>query len=1060
MFRVSLATLCVLFTLTLSDAQVTTQTILGTVSDRTGAVIPGVTVTATNLETNFSRQATTDESGQYAVRLLPTGTYRVEIGVASFKKWTQTGIVLDVNRSARVDPVLDVGTLAESVSVTADAPLVNTSDAGIGRTVDNAEIINLPIVNRNVYTLLDLTPGVERTESGNAFGFSEQRTMINGGSYGGAGTVNYFLDGGNNTTGLRGTGNTAPNPDAVQEFRVITNSYSAEFGRYAGGVIDVITKSGTNKYHGSLFEFIRNDELNANTWGALTRPPLRRNQFGGTFGGPVQKDRTFFFGSYSGLRQREQEFKSAAIVPTALERNGDFSASRIKPNDPLTRQPFPGGVIPATRFDPTAGRILADHIPLANLPNNFYQATQGEPTDSDEYQVKVDHSLTQSHLLTGSYFRNQGKVVESLAGNLIWSQRLFDFTQQNFNASDTWTISSNVINQFRATYVRNFGGRLNIPQKTLADFGSNFRIQGTPSLPQIQVSGYFNLSQGIAGPVAGSNYYGLRELLNVTRGKHSLKMGADFSLEKFIHDTTLNNYGTFTIDGNFSGNALGDFLLGRPRTMNQDAPVTKIDNTWYSGFFIQDDWRIHRRLTLNLGLRYDLQLPVTDPFDRKLTFVPGAQSSVVPTAPANLLFPGDAGIGRGIVKADKNNFAPRIGLAWDPFGDGRTSIRSAAGLFYGAGSGNEFNSTADNQPFTIRQRFNSVRSLTDVYGDLPGGVSPFPYSYTPANPRFIFPASVAGPSQEMRWPYTYQFNFSVQRQLLSDLSVEGAYVSSLSHKLPFTADANYPVFGPGATSANVDSRRPILPSTLGVIGVLNSIMNGSYHGFQMTIDKRMSRNFLLKGYYTFSKSLEGARMQNDTTSGGAQNAKNLAAERGRTDNDRRHNMVMSAVWQIDYFKAMPVAKQLLNDWTLSSIVTLRSGAPITVTAGTDRNLDGNNNDRGNLVGAPRLDPNRSRSDVVGAWFDKAAFQIPATGQDGNAGRNILDEPGRKVIDLAIFRDFRIRETMRLQFRAEMTNAFNMVNLSTPILTLNNNAVGSIRTARDMRQAQLGLRLSF
>jgi hypothetical protein len=201
-------------------------------------------------------------------------------------------------------------------------------------------------------------------------------------------------------------------------------------------------------------------------------------------------------------------------------------------------------------------------------------------------------------------------------------------------------------------------------------------------------------------------------------------------------------------------------------------------------------------------------------------------------------------------------------------------------------------------------------------------------------------------------------------------------------------------------------------------------------------------------------------MQNDTTSGGAQNAKNLAAERGRTDNDRRHNMVMSAVWQIDYFKAMPVAKQLLNDWTLSSIVTLRSGAPITVTAGTDRNLDGNNNDRGNLVGAPRLDPNRSRSDVVGAWFDKAAFQIPATGQDGNAGRNILDEPGRKVIDLAIFRDFRIRETMRLQFRAEMTNAFNMVNLSTPILTLNNNAVGSIRTARDMRQAQLGLRLSF
>ena len=263
------------------------------------------------------------------------------------------------------------------------------------------------------------------------------------------------------------------------------------------------------------------------------------------------------------------------------------------------------------------------------------------------------------------------------------------------------------------------------------------------------MSGFFTLGQAIAGPVAGSNYYGVREVLNLTRGSHSLKVGADFSLEKFIHDTTLNNYGTFSFDGTIAGNALADFILGRPRTMNQDAPITKIDNTWYAGFFIQDDWRLRRNLTLNLGLRYDLQLPVTDPFDRKLTFVPGAQSKVVPTAPANLLFVGDAGIPRGIVSTDKNNFAPRVGLAWDPFGDGRTSIRTAFGLFYGSGSGNEFNSTADNQPFTIRQRFNSVRSLTDVYGDI-GGVSPFPYSFTPANPRFIFPASVAGPGPRLQ----------------------------------------------------------------------------------------------------------------------------------------------------------------------------------------------------------------------------------------------------------------------------------------------------------------------
>ncbi len=1042
------------------QAQVTTATILGTVADRTGAVVPGVTVTAVNTATNFSRSAATDEYGQYAIRFLPTGVYRVEVDSKSFKKFVQTGVILDINRSARVDPVLDLGTISESVSVTSDAPLVNTSDAGIGRTVDNAEIVNMPLVNRDVYALLNLTPGVEVSESGNAFGYPEQRTMINGSAYGGSGTVNYFLDGGNNTMGLRNTGNPAPNPDAVQEFRVITNSYGAEFGRFAGGVIDVITRSGANALHGSLFEFLRNDKLNANTWGALSRPPLRRNQFGGSLGGPIVKDRTFFFGSYSGLRQRQMQFKNSAIVPTPLERQGDFSASRIKPTDPLTRQPFAGGLIPAPRLDPTAKRILEQYVPPANLPGNFFQVTQPEPLDSNELQVKVDHSLTRSHQLTGSYFMNKGKNLESLAGNLIWSQRQFSWMQQNFNVSDTWTITPAMINQLRSTYVRNFGGRLNLPEKSLGDLGSKYQIQGQPSLPQITVSGFFTLGQGIAGPAAGSNYYGLRELLSVTRGKHTLKMGADFSLEKYIHDTTLNNYGVFSFDGTISGSGLTDFVLGRPRTMNQDAPVTKIDNTWYAGLFVQDDWRIHRRLTLNLGIRYDLQLPPTDPHDRKLTYVAGARSRIVPSAPPGLLFPGDEGVGRGLVAPDRNNFAPRVGLAWDPFGDGKTSVRAAFGVFYGSVSGNEWNSTADNQPFTTRQRFNSVRSLTDPYGDLPGGASPFPYSYTPANPRFLAPSAVLGASLDFRWPYTYQTNFSVQRQLTGGLSVEAAYVSALAHKLPFQRDLNYPVYGPGATAGNVDNRRPIQPGVLGAISQLGSIMNTSYHGLQMTVEKRMARNFQFKGYYTFSKSIEGARMQNDTTAGSAQNMTNLRAERSRTDNDRRHNAVFSAIWQVKYFQGVPVARRLLDDWSVSAIVTMRSGAPFSVTAGQDRNLDGNNNDRANVVGNPRLDPNRARSATTAMWFTPAAFAAAATGQDGNSGRNILDEPGRKNVDVGIFRDFGLRESMKLQVRGEITNALNLVNLGGPTSNLNSSAVGTIRTARAMRQAQVGLRLTF
>jgi hypothetical protein len=1041
-------------------AQVTSATILGAVTDKSGAVIPNAQVTATNLDTNFSRSATTNERGQYSITPLPVGTYRVEVTAPGLKKFVQTGIILDVNRSARVDPVLEVGPLEETISINADAPLVSTAEVSLGRTVGNAEILNLPIVNRDVYSLLSLTPGVEFTETGNAFGYPGQRTLINGASDGGTGSANYYLDGGNNMAVLRNTGNPVPNPDAVQEFRVITNNYSAEFGRFGGGVIDVVTKSGTNDWHGSLFEFFRNDALNANIWNATSKPPLRRNQFGGTFGGPIVRDRTFFFASYSGLRQRQEEFKNSAIVPTAAERLGDFSASRIKPVDPLTRQPFPNNQIPLALFDPAARRILENYIPLANLPGQFFETTQPHPLDTNEFQLKIDHSLGRSHQLTGSYFMNKGLDIESLRGNLPWATREFSWTQHNVNLGETWTVGPSALNQLRLTYVRNFGGRLNLPQTSLGDLGSKFQVQGPPSLPRITVSGYFELQQAISGPVAGSNYYGLRDVFSVIRGRHSLRFGGDGSLEKSIQDTTLDNYGIFNFDGSKTGNALADFLLGLPRSMNQDAPVTKTDSVWYLGLFVQDDFRIHSRLTLNLGLRYDLQLPMTDPQDRKLTFVAGRQSQVVPSAPLGLLFPGDPGVGRGIVAADKNNFAPRIGLAWDATGDGRTSVRAGFGVFYGSISGNEWNGSADRQPFSIRQRFNDPRSLSDPYGNLPGGVSPYPYLYNPASPRFLFPASVGPISLDFVWPYTYQMNFSVQRQLTSDLGVTAAYVGALGRKLPFKPDINYPVFGPGATTANIDARRPILPGILSQIGLLQSNMNSDYHGLQLTVEKRMARNFSFHGFYTFSKSLDDADLQNSSTNDAAQNANRLDLERGRTSNDRRHNFVLSAIWKTDYFRGRAsLLRAILDGWTLSTIVSVHSGEPFTVTSGRDNNLDGNNNDRANLVGDPQL-PDRPRSEAIQQWFNTAAFVPNAIGQDGNSGRNILDGPGSKNVDIALFRDFRLRNSLRLQFRAEMTNAFNLVNLSNPNNNLNSSAFGTIRTADPMRQVQLGLRLWF
>lgn len=1051
---------------TSSHAQAVTGMILGNVKDATGAAVPGADVTATHLGTQFTRTTKTDPAGQYALRLLPVGDYKLEVAMPGFKTYSQTGIVIEVGRNARVDATIETGGVEEVVSVVADAPLVETNSASLSRIVGQNEVLNLPLVNRDLYALLSLTGGVSSNDPSNSLGGPEQLTTINGSSRAQVGSVNFQLDGGNNTAGLRGTGNPAPNPEAVQEFRVITNSYAAEYGRYQAGIVDVVTKSGTNQFHGAAYEYFRNEKLNAERWTppgvTSTKDPLDRNQFGAALGGPIQKDKTFFFASYSGLRQEETYYRNTAVVPTALERGGNFSQSAIKPRDPLTGQPFPGGIIPASRFDAAALTIQERFVPQANLPNNFFEVSRPDPLNTNEATFKLDHYLSPSRNLAFSYFYQKGTDTQplSLTGNIPWVDRDFTWSQHNLNLADTWTLNSTTINQLRATYVRQFGGRVNNPTTSLGDLNSRFTIQGDPTLPRLSVSGYFTGQTSIAGPDAGSDYFGLKDTLSIARGNHSLKFGAEVSYEKIVHDTLLDNYGVFAFNGSKTGNAYADFLLGLPSTMTQDAPIRKTDNGWFLSLFAQDDFRVHPRVTLNLGVRYDLQFPFTDPDDRKLAYVPGQRSQVSPTAPEGLLFPGDPGISRGIVKTDYNNIAPRIGVAWDPQGDGRMSVRAAFGIFYGATTGNEWNTTADNQPFTVRQPFPTVRTLSDPYGNQPGGVGPFPFLYDPASPRFTLPAQVFGPSLDFVWPYSYQMNLTVQKELFRDYSVSASYVGALGRKLPASVDRNYPVFRAGATTANVNARRPYQPGVIGQARVLESIFNSDYHGLQLSAEKR-GANFSAKAYYTFSKALEDV----DYQGGGlpaVQNSNRIELERGRTTFDRTHVFVVSGIFRTDYVKdGSSLKKALLNDWTLSAIVTLQTGQPLTIGSGQDRNLDGLTNDRANLVGDPRLDSGRPREELIEAWFNTAAFAQPALGTDGTAGRNIVVGPGYRNVDLGLFRDIRFGGGMMLQLRAEATNAFNVVNLQNPGTGLNAPATfGRIRTARDMRRIQLGARLSF
>ena len=1047
-------------------SQQVTGSILGNVLDPQGAAVADTKVDARNLDTGLARTVQTNGHGEYRFDFVPPGTYEIDVVRPGFRPFRQTGVV-QVGQFARIDARLQLGDATATVTVEAAVAPVNTTDASVGQTVNGEQITTLPMVNRNAYSLLTLTPGVQNTGNAIALGFPAQRTFVNGGADATMGSVNYYLDGGSNVSSLRNTGNTTPNPDALEEFRVDTNNFSAEYGRFGNGVINVVTKSGTNQLHGSAFEFLRNTALNANTWNGLTKPPLHRNQFGGAVGGPIVHNKTFFFGSYSGLRQNTTTYVSSAVVPTGAERSGDFSAVTKPVIDPLSGVQFPENKIPVSRFDPTAVNLVNKYIPQSNFANSTYQGQIPSPYNTDEFLLKVDQSFSDNQRLTVSYFTTAGTNSILPGGNLPWSVQAYNWRQQNLSANFTSTLTPTLLNQAWINYTRYFGGRVNDPAISLHDLGSDFMPQGTPSLPNIAVTGYFTLGQSIAGPVAGDNLYAVRDVASYTHGNHSIRFGGDFSLAKDIQQTLLNNYGTFSFTGaktgpkTNQGDGFADLLLGLPVTMNQDAPEDALYNFWMGGLFVQDDFKIHPRLTFNLGLRYDVQTPPTDPQNREETWVPGQQSKTIPSAPLGLLVVGDAGVERGVVPTRWHHIAPRLGVAWDPFGDGKTAIRAGAGIFYGSVSGNGWGTVENSQPFAVRAQYSNVASLTHPYANFPGGVSPYPYVYTPSTARFITPSGLLPIALDFQWPYSYQFNFTIQRQIAKGVSLSGGYVGTLSHHLAFSPDVNYPVYNSTATSSNYNNRRPYGNGLVSTINVMESNGTAAYNALQVKASKSMGKHVSLTAFYTFSKSLALEQMDGASTNGGVQDANNLALDRGRSDYDQRHNFVAAVIWNLNYYRGSSVLlRNVLNGWTLSPIVTFSSGMPFTVTSGKDNNYDGVSNDRANLVGNPYLDPNRPRTQVLAQWFNTAAFVANPIGTDGTSARNLLDAPGYKNVDMGLFRDFPLNEKVKLQFRGEFTNFFNLVNLNAPNATLTSSTFGQITGAQAMRQLQLGVRLTF
>jgi hypothetical protein len=1085
-------------------AQQITGSIVGTVKDQQGAVVPGASVKATNADTGFSRVATTANDGAYRIEYLPVGKYQVEVEMAGFQKFVQENIVLAVDQTEALNVTLDVGAASQTVTVTTAPALVDTTSAVLGRTVQPAEIIGLPLVNRNAYAELSLTPGVQSNSASGAtnasnsnpsgtpnyqIGVPSTQVIVNGGIDGGVPMVSFFLDGGSNMTGIRNYGNPLPNPDALEEFRVETSNFSAQYGRMSSAVVTAVTRSGGNQFHGSLFEFVRNTDLNATPWNSSLNAPYHRNQFGGTVGGPVKHDKAFFFFSYAGLRQTVGQFLSGGVVPTTLERQGDFTQSKVIPNLPGTKTKVDGtnsspncqapkvGCVPSSILDPTAANIIGKYIPLPNSANNAWTGFFTGPTNQDEYLGKYDQVLGDKDHLSVTYFylNTTQNANGSSTANLLWDINQSFSKQQNLNLNDVHTFGPTTINQVWFNFTRVAGGRVNLPQISLGGLGSNFTIQGPKALPNINVSGYFNNGGALAGPVTTTDFYSLRDLVSMTKGKHSINFGAELALDKNMIVGNLDNFGVFSFQTSApttTGNALGDFVTGQVNTMEQDTPYHGLLSDWHTAFFVQDEYRVTPRVTANLGLRWDIDVPPVESSNLTGTFVPGVQSTVIPTAPLGLLYPGDKGVPRGIVDLRWHHISPRVGFAWDPFGDGKTAVRAAAGIFYGSVSGNEWNQPANAQPFAIRQTFNSITSLTNVYGNkasFPNG-DPFPYTYSPSNPRFLPAASVESISQNTQWPLVYQINTAIQRQLPSQVSLTAAYVGTLSHDLPIMIDDNYAPYAPGASTSqtSINARRPYDPGVLGQNIFLISNQTASYHSLQISAHRPLTRNLMLNGFYVLSHSFQSS---NESAVGlaTAQDFAHLEEERGPTDNDRRHTASISGIWNLDYYKGSnSLMSQLANHWTISSIAILYSGAPVNIVTGSNKNFDSANNNRPNLVAGQDafLDPHRSRSVAAAEWFNTAAFAangpglgIGPYGADGNAPRDYLRAPGYRDIDLGIFRNITF-ERFTLQFRGEATNAFNLVSLNAPTANLASSLNGRITSAASPRLIQLGARLTF
>ena len=1109
---VLLCLLAMLITGVHAGAQQITGSIRGTVQDPSSAFVQSASVSARQTETGLTRSAITDAGGAYVLVELPVGHYELQVEAKGFQKYVQQGITLNVNETATVPVHLAVGAESQVLEVNADAQLIQGTVTSLGKTVTEREVLDLPLNGRNFTQLgllqpgvVPLTPGLSEAggslRAGQSYAVNGQRPESN----------NFLIDGANNFNGVDGGFVLKPPVDAITEFRILTHNANAEFGNALGSTTNIITRSGTNRFHGALWEFLRNDVLDATNYFAVKTEPLKQNQFGGTFGGPIRKDKTFFFAYYEGFHNRQGQTQSST-VPSLAERQGDFSAIcpegftggfcnnqnhqlfNVFLNTPYINNQFPV----ATQTNPVSQNLL-QFFPLPNNGTNLFTSTQVLHEDSNQGGVKVDHYLTPSDILNfrysiidGSQFNPIPTSGASVPGFPVGQ----DQRAQNFVIQETHTFSTSLIGVFRASYLRNkflFG--LHINPTTPESLGFKY----TPSLaaavgpPSIQVSGYTTIGNPITGPRnTFENAFDYSGALSWVHGRHELKFGGGYQHLQINALQGIASNGFYVFAGfPVVPDAFASFLFGQPVVFLQGLGDFERGIRGNSvNAYVQDTFKATSRLTFNFGVRYELPFPYTEIKNRQTLWIPGRQSTVVPDAPPGLLYPGDKGVPAGLIPTFKKGFAPRVGFAWDPTGSAKWLVTSAYGIFYEpyyTGQGGPLQSPISAPPF-----------LQTPQVSLPDFADPF-NGNPPIQGEFSRPLTNLTLAANLPLPYVQDWDLNIQRSFGSDLLFEIGYVGTKGTKLPRMIEGNPAIYIPGfdnstnppspiSTSSNADRRREFSGCTLdpttvcnySSTGLITGIANSSYNALEASLKKRFSHGISFLASYTYSKSIDDSSTFNLSGSASkplagendlAQNPFDLNAERGRSLFDARQRFVLSYQWSLPFWRE-PKGwyQQVLGNWQLNGIVTAMTGTPFTVFDGNDFSVQGSApeisgffSNRPNVVAGQ--DPNAGPK-TPGAWLNASAFhritQDPNSPvqQFGSAGRNIAQGPGYTDWDFSLFKNIRVAESKELQFRAEFFNLLNHTNFHIPDSDINSQTFNQILEADPPRLIQFALKFTF